>query len=386
MVVRRIKRYAAAILAAASCAVAIGSATAAEPIRIGAIISKTGPASFLGEPQDVTLKHYVKQLNEAGGLLGRPIELTIYDDATDANTARTFASRLVDSNKVVAAIGPSTTGITLAVAQVFEDARIPLVSLAAGIEIVEPVRPYVFKTPHTDRMVCRKQVADLKARGYKRIAMINGTDGAGKTLRTECTAAAKAAGIEIVADETFNPTDSDMTPQLTKIKNREGVDALLVGGFGQALALVTRNYGQLGMKVPMYQAHGAASKAYIKLAASASEGVRVVSPLLVVADKLPDSDPVKKVALQYDRTIRGLTGAEASTFGGYAHDALMLVVNAIQRAKSAEPKAIRDALESTKGLVGVTGVFTMSPTDHLGIDDQSLYMVDIRGGEWKVGP
>lgn len=384
--IRRMNRYAAAVLAAASCALAIGSAIAAEPIRIGAIISKTGPASFLGEPQDVTLKHYVKQLNDAGGLLGRPVELTLYDDATDANTARTFASRLVDSNKVVAAIGPSTTGITLAVAQVFEDARIPLVSLAAGIEIVEPVRPYVFKTPHTDRMVCRKQIADLKARGYKRIAMINGTDGAGKTLRNECTAAAKAAGIEIVADETFNPTDSDMTPQLTKIKNREGVDALLVGGFGQALALVTRNHGQLGMKVPLYQAHGAASKAFIKLAGPASEGVRVVSPLLVVADKLPDSDPVKKVALQYDTTIRGLTGAEASTFGGYAYDALMLLVNAIQRAKSAEPKAIRDALEGTKGLVGVTGVFNMSPTDHLGIDDRSLYMVDIRGGEWKVGP
>jgi len=382
MIIRAMTRIAATLFAAATCV----AASAADPIRIGAIISKTGPASFLGEPQDVTLKHYVKRINDAGGVLGRPIELTIYDDATDANTARTFASRLVDSNKVVAAIGPSTTGITLAVAQVFEDARIPLVSLAAGIEIVEPVRPYVFKTPHTDRMVCRKQIADIKARGYKKIAMINGTDGAGKTLRNECTAAAKAAGLEIAADETFNPTDSDMTPQLTKIKNREGIDALLVGGFGQAIALVTRNYGQLGMKIPLYQAHGAASKAFIKLAGPASEGVRVVSPILVVADKLPDTDPVKKVALQYDQTIRGITGSEASTFGGYSHDALMLLVSAIQRAKSTDPKAIRDALESTKGLVGVTGVFNMSPTDHLGIDDRSLYMVDIRGGEWKVGP
>ncbi|MGD9941991.1 MAG: ABC transporter substrate-binding protein [Burkholderiaceae bacterium] len=372
----------AALLTAAACF----GVQAAEPIRIGAIISKTGPASFLGEPQDVTLRHYVKQINDAGGVLGRPLELTIYDDATDANTARTFASRLVDSNKVVAAMGPSTTGITLAVAQVFEDARVPLISLAAGIEIVEPVRPYVFKTPHTDRMVCRKQIADLKARGYKRIAMINGTDGAGKTLRNECTAAAKGAGIEIAADETFNPTDSDMTPQLTKIRNRPGVEAILVGGFGQALALVTRNYGQLGIKIPMYQAHGAASKAFIKLAGPASEGVRVVSPLLVVADKLPDSDPVKKVAMQYDKTIRGITGAEASTFGGYSHDALMLIVDAIKRAGSAEPKAIRDALEATRGLVGVTGVFNMSPTDHLGIDDKSLYMVDIRNGEWRVGP
>ncbi len=365
---------------------ALSVAYAAEPIRIGAIISSTGPASFLGEPQGITLRHYVKKINDAGGVLGRPIELIIYDDATDANTARTFAARLVDSNKVVAAMGPSTTGITLAVASVFVDAKIPLVSLAAGVEIVEPVRPYVFKTPHTDRMVCGKTIEDLKVRGIKRIAMINGTDGAGKTLRNECTAAAKGAGIEILADETFNPTDSDMTPQLTKIKNRPGVDALLVGGFGQALALVTRNYGQLGMKVPMYQAHGAASKAYIKLSGTASDGVRLVAPLLVVGEKLPNTDPSKKVVLDYDKTIRSITGAEASTFGGYSYDALMLIVNAIERAKSADPKDIRDALESTQGFVGVTGVFNMSKTDHLGIDARSLYMVDIKNGDWFVKP
>ncbi len=377
-----IKRFALAAVAAAT--LGAGWAMAAEPIRIGAIISKTGAASFLGEPQDITLRHYVKKINEAGGVLGRPIELIMYDDATDANTARTFASRLVDSDKVVAAIGPSTTGITLAVAQVFEDARIPLVSLAAGIEIVEPPRAYVYKTPHTDRMVCRKQIADLKAHGFKRIAMINGTDGAGKTLRNECSIAAKANGISIVVDETFNPTDSDMTPQLTKIKNRSGVDALLVGGFGQALAVVTRNYGQLGMTVPLYQAHGAASSAFIKLAGSASDGVRVTSPLLVIADKLPDSEPVKKVALDYTGTIRAITGGEASTFGGYAHDALMLLVDAIKKANTADPKAIRDALERTKGYVGVTGVFNMSKDDHLGIDDRSLYMVDIRNGGWVI--
>lgn len=362
------------------------SAMAADPIRIGAIISKTGPASFLGEPQDITLRHYVKKINEGGGVLGRPIELIMYDDATDASNARTFASRLVNSDKVVAVVGTSTTGGSLAIAPFLDDAKISMISMGAGIEIIEPVRPYVFKTPHTDRMVCLKQITDIKARGFKRLAMINGTDGAGKTLRKECTAAANAAGLEIVMDETFNPTDGDMTPQLTKIKNRPGVDVLLVGGFGQALALVTRNYGQLGIKVPLYHAHGAASKEFIKLAGSASEGVRLVAPLLVVGAGLPESDPTRKVVMAYDKTMREITGAEASTFGGYAYDALMLVINAIERAKSADPKAIRDALEATNGLVGVTGVFKMSKTDHLGIDDRSLYMVDIKGGGWSVKP
>lgn len=378
----KFRHHLLAFLAAAAMPLA---AQAADPIRIGAIISKTGPAAFLGEPQEVTLKHYVKQINDAGGVLGRPLQLVLYDDATDANTARTFASRLVDSDRVVAVIGPSTTGISLGVLPVFEDAKIPVVSLAAGIEIVEPVRPYVFKTPHTDRMVCRKEVDDIKARGFKRVAMINGSDGAGKTLRAECSAALKAAGIEIAAEETFNPTDSDMTPQLTKIRNLPGVDALVVGGFGQALAVVTRNYGQLGMKMPMYQAHGAASSAYIKLSGKASEGVRVVAPLLVVADNLPDSDPSKKVALDYAKTIKSINGGEPSTFGGYSYDALMLLVDAIKRAKSADPKAIRDALETTRDLVGVTGTFNMSKDDHLGLDERSLYVVEIRNGDWAVG-
>jgi len=373
-----------ALATAVALTLSSGVATAADPIKIGAIVSKSGPASFLGEPQDVTLRHYVKKINDAGGLLGRPLELVLYDDATDANVARTFASRLVDSDKVVAVIGPSTTGVTLAIAPVFEDAKIPMISLAAGVEIVDPVRAYVFKTPHTDRMVCRKIAVDMKARNFKRVALLNGTDGAGKTLRSECLVIFKSVGLEISADESFNPNDSDMTPQLTKIKNLPGVDALLIGGFGQALAVVTRNYGQLSIKTPMYQAHGAASQTYIKLSGKASEGVRVTSPLLVIVDKLPDSDPLKAGALEYAKTMRAITGAEASTFGGYSYDALMLIVNAIRKANSADPKAIRDALEVTRGFAGVTGVFNMSKDNHLGIDESSFYMVDIRDGGWKL--
>lgn len=373
-----------ALATAVTIAISSSVAIAADPIKIGAIVSKTGPASFLGEPQDITLRHYVKKINDAGGVLGRPIELVLYDDATDANAARTFASRLVDSDKVVAAIGPSTTGVTLAIAPVFEDGKIPLISLAAGVEITEPVRPYVFKTPHTDRMACRKLMSDFKTRNFKRVALLNGTDGVGKSLRNECMASFKAVGLEIVADEAFNPNDSDMTPQLTKIKNLAGVDAVVVGGFGQALAVATRNYGQLGMKIPMYQAHGAASQTYIKLSGKASEGVRVTAPVLVIVDKLPDSDPLKAGALDYSKTIRSVTGGEASTFGGYSYDALMLLVSAIKKANSTDPKAIRDALENTRGFVGVTGIFNMSKDNHLGIDETSFYMVDIRDGGWVL--
>ena len=371
-------------VAAAVAAFIIAVPARADPIRIGVVISKTGPAAFLGEPQDVTLRHYADKINQDGGLLGRPIEIIIYDDASDANTARTFATRLIEEDGVVAAIGTSTTGGTLAIAPVFEEAEIPLISLAAGIEIVEPVRPYVFKTPHTDRMVCTKIIADMKAKGFSRIALVTGTDGVGKSMRRECTDAAAAQSIAIVADESFNSKDIDMTPQLTKIKNTEGVDAVFVGGFGQSLSVVTRNYGQLGITIPQYHGHGSASKTYIELAGAASEGVRLPGPLLVVADQLPDSDPLKAAALEYADTFKELTGKDVSTFGGYSYDALLLIADAIKRAGSAEARAIRDALESTTNLPGVTGMFTMSAEDHLGIDESSLYLVDVKDGNWVL--
>lgn len=376
------------ILSVATVALAalalIAPVRAEDPIRIGAVISKTGPAAFLGAPQEVTLKYYADKINKEGGVLGQPIKLIIYDDASDPNTARTFATRLVEQDGVVAAIGTSTTGGTLAIATVFQDAKIPVVSLAAGIDIVEPVRPYVFKTPHTDRMVCRKIIKDMKGRGFVGIALITGSDGVGKSMRKECTDAATAASIKILADESFNPKDVDMTPQLIKIKNTQGVDATFVGGFGQALSIVTRNYGQLGIAVPQYHSHGSASKSYIELAGTASEGVRLPGPLLLVADQLADDDPLKPAAAEYTAIYKKLTGEDVSTFGGYSYDALLLITNAIKRAGSSKPAAIRDSLERTHNLPGVTGMFHMSDKDHLGIDERSLYMVDVKNGNWVL--
>lgn len=372
-------------LAAIGAALTIaGAAQAADPVRIGAVVSQTGPAAFLGEPEAITLKHYVKQLNDAGGLLGRPVELILYDDATDANTARTYATRLVEDDGVSAVIGTSTTGGTLAMVSVFEDAEVPLVSLAAGIQLVEPVKPYIFKTPHTDRMVCQRIMIEFKERGYDQVALMTGTGGVGKSSRKECTELAAASGIEIIADETFNPKDVDMSPQLTKIKNTPGVDAVFVAGFGQPLAVVSRNYKQLGIEIPQYHSHGSASKVYVEMSDGGAENVRLTSPLLVIADQLAADDPLRPRAVEYTETFRELTGQDVSTFGGYAYDALLLISDAITRANSDDPAAVRDALEATKDLPGVTGMFTMSAEDHLGIGHDSLYMVTVKNGEWVL--
>ena len=356
--------FGAATLASAYFA---SPASAEDAIKIGSVVSATGPAAFLGDPEARTLKLYVEELNKKGGLLGRKVELVLYDDGGDANKARTFATRLVEDDHVVAVAGGTTTGVTMAIAPVFEEAKIPLVSLAGAIEIVDPVRPFVFKTPHTDKTACQKIFEDMKARGYLKIAMISGTDGFGKSMRAQCLKVVGDYGISVVADESYGATDSDMTPQIGKIRGVAGVQAVLNAGFGQGPAIVTRNYAQMAVGLPLYQSHGVASKSFIDLAGPASEGVRLPAPALLVASQLADNDPQKPVVTAYKASYEAATGQPVSTFGGYGFDGIQLVVEAIRKANSTDGQKIRDALEATKGYVGVTGVYTMSPTDHLGL-------------------
>jgi len=373
----------AAIAAGLSAAILPGTtAVAADALKIGAVLSATGPAAFLGDPEAKTLKLYVETLNQEGGLLGRPVELVLYDDGGDASKARTFATRLVEDDQVVAMVGGTATGTTMAMIPVFEDAGIPFISLAGGIEIVDPVRAFVFKTPHTDRTACQKIFQDMKARGIAKIALISGTDGFGKSMRGQCLAVMGEFGISAVADESYGPADADMTPQLNKIKNTEGVQAVLNPGFGQGPAIVTRNYAQLGIQWPLYQSHGVASKSFIELAGPAAEGVRLPAPALLIAGKLGDTDPQKGIVTKYKTAYEAATGQPVSTFGGYAFDGIELMADAIRRANSAEPAKIRDAIEQTSGHVGVTGIYTMSPTDHLGLGTESFRMLEIKGGDW----
>lgn len=377
---RPLLRATAIALATLSAAPAL----AADPIKIGSVLSATGPAAFLGDPEAKTLKLYVEELNKKGGLLGRPVELVLYDDGGDANKARTFATRLVEDDKIVAMVGGTTTGTTMGMIPVFEDAGIPFVSLAGGIEIVEPVRAFVFKTPHTDKTACQKIFEDMKARGFTKIAMISGTDGFGKSMRNQCLKVVGDYGITVAVDESYGPTDSDMTPQLNKIKNTEGIQAVLNPGFGQGPAIVTRNYAQLDIKLPLYQSHGVASKKFIELAGPAAEGVRLPAPAILVGDKLAADDPQKPVVAEYKASYEKATGQPVSTFGGYGYDGIQLVAKAIESTKSADPKKIRDALEATKKYVGVTGIYSPSPTDHLGLGTDSFRMLEIRNGDWVI--
>ena len=327
----------------------------------------------------------VEELNAAGGINGEKVELVLYDDSGDPNKARTFATRLVEDDEVVAIIGGSTTGTTMSIVSVAEDAEVPFISLAGAVEIIEPVKPFTFKTPHTDRMACEKIFEDMQKRGFTKVGMISGTDGFGASMQAQCKSVVGNYGIEIVADETYDPKDADMTAQLTNIKGVEGIQAVLNPGFGQGPSIVTRNYKQLAIDLPLYQSHGVASDGFIELAgADAAEGVRLPGTALLIADILPEDDAQKPVVTAYKAAFEAKTGTPVGTFGGYAHDAFLILKDAITRAGSAEPAAIRDAIEATSGLVGTTGVYTMSPENHLGLDLSAFRMLEVKNGDWSL--
>ena len=373
-------------LLAALAAFALLSAAHAQPqpIRIGAFLAVTGPAAFLGDPEQKTLQLYIERLNAAGGVLGRKLELVSYDSAGDAEKARTFAKRLIEQDKVDLIVGGSTTGETMAVVPLVEQAGIAFISLAGAVVIIEPVKKWVFKTPHTDRMACERIFLDMRDRRIERIGLISGAGGFDKSMRAECLKVAPGYKIQVVADEAYGGGDTDMTAQLTKIKNTPGVQAVLNAGFGQGPAIVTKNYRQLAINVPLYQSHGVASKEFIKLAGDAAEGVRLPAAALLVAETLPDSDPQKKVVVDYSREYSARFKSDVSTFGGHAYDGLMLAVEAIRRAGSTDKNAVRTALEGVRGYVGTGGVVNMSAQDHMGLDVSAFRMLEVDRGNWTL--
>jgi len=272
----------------------------------------------------------------------------------------------------------------MAVIPLVEQAGIPFISLAGAVVIIEPVKKWVFKTPHTDRMACEKIFVDMKSRDISRIGLISGSGGFDKSMRSECLKVAAQYKIEVVADETYGAGDTDMTPQLTKMRQNAQIQAVLNAGFGAGPAIVTKNFRQIGMNVPLYQSHGVASKEFIKLAGDAANGVRLPAAALLVADTLPAADPQKKVVEAYKQAFESHFKQDVSTFGGHAYDGLFLVVDAMKKAGSTDKAKVRDALETIRGWMGVDGRFNLSPTDHMGLDLSAFRMLEIKNGDWAL--
>jgi branched-chain amino acid transport system substrate-binding protein len=361
-----------------------GTAFANETIKIGAIFSVTGPASFLGEPERNTAKMMEDEINKANGLLGRKVEVIVYDDESDATKAVTAVDRLIKKDKVVAIIGPSTSGNTLAIIPKVEEAKIPLISCAAAKKINVPVKKYVFKTAQSDAIFVKKIYQHAKKSGLTKVALLSASDAYGSAGREDLKELAGQFGITIVADEVFGPKDTDMTAQLTKIKGTPA-QAIICWGTNPGPAVIARNRAQLGIKTPLYMSQGVASKKFIELAGKENaEGIFLPAGRLLVEDQIDPKHPQKKVLSGYIKDYEGKFKGGVSAFGGHAFDAMKLLSIAIQAGKSAEPEAIRDHIEKIRGFWGAGGEFNMSPADHSGLTEDSMVMVKIVKGDWDL--
>jgi len=376
-------RIKAILFALCALVVAAGPASAAGPVRLGAVLSVTGPASFLGEPEKNTIQMEVDKINAAGGVLGRPLEVVILDDETDVNKAVLATDRLIKKERVAAILGPTTSGNSLAVMGKAAAARAPLISCSAAEKITKPVNPYIFKVAPSDRLARGRLLAHAKKQGYKKLAILTVSDGFGQAGREVLKELIPAEGFELTADEVFGPKDTDMTAQLTKLQGTSP-DAVICWGTNPGPAVVAKNRVQLGMTTPLYMSHGVASKKFIELAGDAAEGLLLPAGKITAAAKLPDADPEKAQLVAYAKAYEEGFKAPVSTFGGHGYDSLHLAVRAIADAGSDKPEAIRAALEKIAGFPGIGGVFTFSPADHAGLGPDAFIMLGIDKGDWVI--
>ncbi len=361
-----------------------------EPIKIGAFFALSGPAAFIGTPTKLVAQMVVDQINKEGGIHGRPLKLITGDTEGDPTKALMVAKRLVENEKVVALIGPTRTGTGMAVKSYIESHHIPTVMTVGGDPVIAGGKfgPYkwTFKSPQRSSIAVKKIYEYLQKQKITKIALITASDGFGKDGRRWLEKFAPQYGLKIVAGESFHPKDTDMTTQLVKIK-ASPAEALICWTIGPAGALVAKNVKQLGMKIPLVQCHGLPGPKYLELAGKAAEGNIMPSTKLMAADQLPDSDPQKAVIQKFIHLYKDVYHYDKdfpiNTHSGYAWDAIYIVANAMRKAGT-NPDKLRDAIENTKGYVGVSGIYNITPEDHNGLGTDSMIIVKIVNGKWVM--
>ncbi len=372
-------RFAAAAIALAA---SVQVAAAKEPLKVGALLAVTGPASFLGAPEARTLEMLVEDLNAKGGVDGHRIELIVKDTGGSPEKAISFAKQLVEEDGVFAIIGPATSGESIAVKTIAEESKTLLISCAAAEVIVTPVLAHVFKVAPKDSYAAEMIFRRMKKMGIKRIGLLSSNTGFGKAGKEQVEKLAPAHGIEIAASEVYDKAATDLTAEVTKLKAAK-VQALLNWSIEPAQAIVIKNARQIGLKVPIFQSHGFANVQYAKAAGAAAEGVMFPASRVVVAEALSGKDPQKPVVATYKRQYETRYKEDVSTFGGHAWDALGILVRAVKEV-GLDREKVRAAIENMKGFVGTAGVFNFAPDDHTGLAIDAFEMITVKNGKFVV--
>jgi branched-chain amino acid transport system substrate-binding protein len=371
------------------------TAWAEEPIKIGAFFDLSGPAAAIGAPTKLVAEMVTTKINDEGGINGRKIELVMADAESDPTKAAAIVKKFINVDKVVAVVGPTRTDTGMAAKKMLEEAQIPTIMTVGGDPVIMEGKMgnmdfgaarWIFKSPQRSSVAVGKVLEYLKNNGLKKVALITSSDSFGRDGLRWLEKMGPETGLEIVAKESFEPSDTDMTAQLTKIK-AAGPQAVVCWTIGPAGSIVAKNRLQIGLEAPLFQCHGLPDPMYIKLAgAEAAEGNLMPSTKLMAWEQLPDTDPQKPVIAEFVKLYAANKYDEKfpiNTHSGYAWDALMILSGAMKKA-GVEKDALRAAIESTTGLVGVSGVFNITAQDHNGLGLDSLVMVKIEKGKWVL--
>jgi len=353
------------------------------PIKIGAIFAVTGPASNLGAPEAKTAEMLLDKINRSGGVNGRKIQLIVKDSGSKPENAISLAKQLIDEEKVLAIIGPSTSGETMAIKSICQEGKTLLVSCAAAADIVNPIASYVFKTPQTDADAARWIFKTMKEKGIAKVGVVVSNDGFGMAGKAQLEKLAPENGVTIAIAEVYDKQETDLTGVLTKVKGR-GVEAVINWSIVPAQALVAKNMKQIAFDVPLFQSHGFGNIKYVQAGGEAANGIIFPCGRLLVAEVLADGHPQKAVLVGYKKDFETRYKEEASTFGGHAYDAVLVLVEAIKKAGSADREKVRGALENLKGVVGTAGVFNFSPQDHNGLALDAFEMLTVKDGKFAI--
>jgi len=355
----------------------------APPIKVGAILAVTGPASFLGAPESKTLEMLLEKINQSGGVDGAKIELTIMDSGASPEKAISMAKQLIDEEKVLAILGPSTSGETMAIKNICQEGKTILLSCAAAETIVNPVASYVFKTPQKDSDAARRIGQTMKDMGISKIGVVTSNAGFGVAGGKQLAKIMPEYGITIAIAETYDKQETDLTGVLTKLKG-EDVQAVVNWSIVPAQSLVAKNMKQIGLDVPLFQSHGFGNIKYVEAGGEAANGTIFPCGRLLVADVLPADHPQKKLLVEYKTGYESRYQEDASTFGGHAYDALTILVEGIKKAGSTETDKVRAAIETLQGVVGTGGVFSFSADDHNGLDQNAFEMLTVKDGKFVI--
>ncbi|BBU28800.1 branched-chain amino acid ABC transporter substrate-binding protein [Burkholderia sp. THE68] len=367
---------------------AVFSSQVLADVKIGVTVSATGPAASLGIPEKNTVALLPKEV------AGQKVEYIVLDDATDSTQAVKNARKLTSEDHVDALVGSTVVPNSLAMTDIAAETHTPMISMAAAASIVEPMdakKAWVFKTPQNDILMATAIAQHMSNHGVKTVAFIGFSDAYGESWFKEFSKAADLAKLKVVANERFARNDASVTGQVLKMMS-QNADAVLIAGAGTPAALPQKTLKERGYKGKIYQTHGVANNDFLRVCGKDCEGTFLPAGPLLVAEQLPDSNPVKQAALTYKKAYEGAYGAgSVSTFGGHAWDAGLILQRAIPVAlKKGQPgtpafrEALRAAIEETKNLPASHGIFNMSPNDHSGLDQRARVMVEIVGGKWKL--